>query len=97
MFASGQLSLIGVYMMLTMGTGPARALAGVNAAFAGLDAPGVSLLLPKAAYVAINAAGVAFLAWRLLGSGLLPATSADWLSLLPRRAAAEHAALGLSG
>jgi hypothetical protein len=94
MFTGGQLSLIGVYMMLSMGTTPLRNMLNVRAAFAGLDAPGVSLLVPKAIYLALNAAGTAFVLYKLVASGLLPVTSADWFTLLPMRSSVEHAALG---
>lgn len=94
MFIGQQLSLIGVYMMLTNGTAPLKNLLGINQAFSSVEAPGVSLFLPKLKYAVINAAGVAFLLWKLMSSGLLPVTSADWFTLLPHKTPLEHASLG---
>lgn len=60
--------------------------------FAPVTAPGASLVLAKAAYVALNLLGVGVVGYKLRVMGLLPVTSADWVSLLPARHAAEFSA-----
>lgn len=60
------------------------------AAFATVAVPGVDLLLPRLGYVAINLAGAAVVAWKLRAMGLLPLTSADWVSLLPDTVFVDH-------
>ena len=93
MFVGAQLSLIGVYMLLTTGLAPFKNLLNINKVFESLDARGVDLKTPKATYALINLAGCAFFLWKLSSSGLLPVTSADWFSLLPQRALIEHSSL----
>ena len=63
-----------------------------SAAFAPVTAPGVNLALPKLGFVLLNLLGVGIVAWKLRAMGLLPVTSADWVSLLPARHAAEFSA-----
>lgn len=81
-----------LFFLASMGTAPFRALLNVHAAFAGVDMPGVSLLRPKAVYVAINLAGAALLYWRVRSMGLIPLTSADWVWMLPGRVPVENSA-----
>lgn len=52
----------------------------------------MNLTIPKAIYIGLNSVGTAILVWKLRAMGLLPVTSADWVSLLPPRHAAEHSA-----
>lgn len=52
----------------------------------------MNLTLSKTAYVALNLVGVAVVCYKLLVMGLLPVTSADWVSLLPVRHASEFSA-----
>lgn len=59
------------------------------AAFSSLAAPNVSLLVPKLLYVLLNLIGVGVVGYKLRNMGLLPVTSADWVSLLPLRHPAE--------
>ena len=58
--------------------------------------PGVDLLLPRLGYVAINLAGAAVVAWKLRAMGLLPLTSADWVSMLPDTVFVDHSAAALA-
>ena len=53
------------------------------AAFAGFAVVGAKLGTAKAIYVAINLVGCGIVLWKLRSIGLLPLTSADWVSLLP--------------
>ncbi|KAJ2784217.1 hypothetical protein H4R18_001272 [Coemansia javaensis] len=73
---------------------PLRAIAGVQQAFAGIErgAKGAPLdLTPqKAAFVAINIAGILFGVYRLSIMGLLPTTTSDWLAFLPPKQYLEH-------
>lgn len=62
------------------------------AAFATVAVPGVDLLLPRLGYVVINLAGAAVVAWKLRAMGLLPLTSADWISLIPDTVFTDHSA-----
>jgi hypothetical protein len=55
----------------------------------------VSLLTAKLLYAAINLAGVGVFVWKIRGMGLLPVTSADWVSLLPARLPLEHSATAI--
>ena len=64
-------------------TAPQPAPRAAAAAFASVDVPGVSLLLPRLGYVLLNLVGVAVVIWKVRAMGLLPLTSADWVSLLP--------------
>lgn len=93
MFIGAQLTLIGVYMMLTSGTTPVRNLLNMHQTFTSLEAPGVSLLLPKLKYAVINGAGAAFLVWKLMTSGLLPVVSGDWFTMLPTKVPLEQVGL----
>jgi hypothetical protein len=54
-----------------------------RAAFAPFAVPGARLFVAKAIYVAINLGGSLFMLWKLRSLGVLPATSADWVHLLP--------------
>ena len=57
-----------------------------------MSVPGANLLLSKIVYVGLNIAGLAIVLWKVRAMGLLPLTSADWVSLLPARAATAWAA-----
>ena len=54
-------------------------------AFLPFALPGVNLTPAKALFLLINAVGVGIFLYKLRSLGLLPLTSADWVSLLPRR------------
>ena len=64
------------------------------AAFSTISGPGVSLLVPKLMFVALNLVGVAVVMYKLRVMGLLPLTSADWVSLLPSRYSREWTSVG---
>lgn len=57
--------------------------------------PGVSLLVPKLIYVVINLGSCGLILYKFKSMGLLPLTSADWVSLIPERLAAEHSSMGM--
>jgi hypothetical protein len=84
-----QLSIWTIFIFVPMAIAPVRAIFNVGAAFAPLASSGADLKFAKAVYLLINLAGVGFLAWKLRSMGLLPLTSADWVSLLPVRHATE--------
>ena len=71
---------------------PASPVTAPPAVFAPLSGPGVNLGLPKLIYVVLNLVGVGVVAYKLRVMGLLPLTSADWVSLLPSRHPAEFSA-----
>ncbi|KAJ2613832.1 hypothetical protein H4S08_001999 [Coemansia sp. RSA 1365] len=75
---------------------PLRAIVSVQQTFAGLEraAKGsrLDLSMQKAAFVAINIAGILFGVYRLSIMGLLPTTSSDWLAFLPPKEYMEYSA-----
>ncbi|KAJ2803042.1 hypothetical protein H4R20_003046 [Coemansia guatemalensis] len=75
---------------------PLRAIMSVQQTFAGLEraAKGtrLDLTMQKAAFVAINLAGILFGVYRLSIMGLLPTTSSDWLAFLPPKEYMEYSA-----
>jgi hypothetical protein len=46
-------------------------------------------------YVLLNLVGVGIVAWKLRAMGLLPLTSADWVSLLPTTRFIDHSSLAV--
>jgi hypothetical protein len=60
--------------------------------FAPLSVPGANLTLAKLQYVLLNLLGVGMVFYKLRAMGLVPVTSADWVSLLPTRHAVEYSA-----
>ncbi|KAJ2745213.1 hypothetical protein GGI20_002352 [Coemansia sp. BCRC 34301] len=50
----------------------------------------LDLTMQKAAFVAINVAGLVFGVYRLAIMGLLPTASSDWLSFIPAKQFAEY-------
>lgn len=67
----------------------------LSAVFAPFAVPGANLLAAKLQYVLINLVGVGLLLWRIKTMGLLPFTSADWVSMLPNHiAATEFSSIG---
>ena len=52
-------------------------------AFAQFALPGVNTTVAKALYIAVHAVGCFFICWKLKALGILPITSADWVSLIP--------------
>jgi hypothetical protein len=65
-----------------------------GAVFAPLSVPGARLFMAKAAYVGLNLVGLGVVLWKVKAMGLLPVTSADWVSLLPQRLPLQLAAAG---
>ena len=60
------------------------------AAFAPFALPGVNTFTAKGIYIAIHAVGCFFIAWKLKALGILPITSADWVSLIPAKRFLDH-------
>jgi ER membrane protein complex subunit 4 len=89
-FIGNQLSIFTIFFMASMGTGPIRNLLNMGQAFSGVTAPGANLLIPKLGYLLINLIGVAVILYKLRAMGLLPITSADWISLLPVQIPLEY-------
>jgi hypothetical protein len=54
--------------------------------------PGANLLKAKVIFVGINLLGCGFLIWKVRSMGLLPLSSADWVSLLPLKKTVELSA-----
>lgn len=65
-----------------------------RAVFSPLSVPGARLLTAKAMYVGLNLVGLGVVLWKVRAMGLLPLTSADWVSLLPQRLPLQLAAAG---
>ena len=55
----------------------------------------MDLFLPRLGFVALNLVGVAVVAWKLRAMGLLPLTSADWVSRLPDTRYLDHSAAAM--
>ncbi len=55
------------------------------AEFAPLAVPGARVWPAKALFVALNLVGLGVVLWKVRAMGLLPLTSADWVSLIPDR------------
>ena len=66
------------------------------AAFATVSVPGVDLTAQKLAFIGAQCVGILIVLWKLNAMGLLPLTSADWVSLLPTLVPSEHSAVGWS-
>ncbi|KAJ1722377.1 hypothetical protein LPJ53_003208 [Coemansia erecta] len=69
---------------------PLRTIMTVQQTFAPLERvakgrPALDLTMQKAAFVAINIAGVLFAVYRLSIMGLLPTASSDWLAFIPAK------------
>ncbi|KAJ2000964.1 hypothetical protein GGI04_003934 [Coemansia thaxteri] len=75
---------------------PVRTIMGTQQTFAPLErmATGkkLDLTMQKAAFVAINIAGILFGVYRLSIMGLLPTTTSDWLAFIPAKHYAEYSA-----
>lgn len=54
-----------------------------TAGFAAVSVPGANIFMSKLMYIGLNLAGLAVVIWKIRSMGLLPLTSADWVSLLP--------------
>lgn len=65
-----------------------------GAVFSTVSVPGVDLTAQKLAFVGAQLIGVMIVLWKLNAMGLLPLTSADWVSLLPALIPAEQSSLG---
>lgn len=61
---------------------PATPTPSPTAAFAALDGMNVNLLQPKLLYTALSVVGLAMGIYKVNSMGLLPVTSADWVTLL---------------
>jgi len=48
-----------------------------------VSVPGANIFMSKLMYIGLNLAGLAVVIWKIRSMGLLPLTSADWVSLLP--------------
>ncbi|KAI8321224.1 DUF1077-domain-containing protein [Martensiomyces pterosporus] len=77
---------------------PFRTIMSVQQTFAPLERVGkggsvaLDLSTQKAAFIAINVAGILFGIYRLSIMGLLPTASSDWLAFIPAKQYLEHSA-----
>ena len=85
MFVGNQLALFNLIFLFTFGAQPVANLLATGRTFAPMSVPGANLLLSKLVYVALNVVGLLVVLWKVRAMGLLPLTSADWVSLLPAR------------
>lgn len=86
----------GLHLFSIMMTGmammnPIRALLAIGTAFQNIKVPGreINLTQQKLVYLACVVAGLVVASWKLNKMGLLPLTSADWVTLVPVREAVE--------
>lgn len=88
-----QLSL---WTILMVGYATVKGVKGVLSAGSTFDklpkAPGMDLTLPKLAYFGTQLLQLGVVVYKIGTMGLLPLTSADWVSLLPLRSAVEVSA-----
>ncbi|KAJ2114281.1 hypothetical protein GGI03_006120 [Coemansia sp. RSA 2337] len=76
---------------------PVKTIMSTQQTFAPLERAGkgekkLDLTMQKAAFVAINIAGLIFGVYRLSIMGLLPTASSDWLSFIPAKQFMEYSA-----
>ena len=83
-FVGNQLALFNLIFLFTFGLAPITNLLALGRTFAPMSVPGARLLLSKLVYVALNIVGLLIVLWKVRAMGLLPLTSADWVSLLPK-------------
>lgn len=62
---------------------PINNLLALSKTFAPMSVPGANLFLAKLVYVSLNIVGLLVVLWKVRAMGILPLTSADWVSLLP--------------
>lgn len=90
---------LNLWVILTVGYAVVRGVTGVlqvGSAFSKFPETGVDLTVPKLAYAGTQLANLAVAVYKIGTMGLLPLTSADWVSLLPVRQAVEVSAAALS-
>ena len=68
----------------------------LSTAFEKLNDGTVDLLIPKLIYIGINGIFLAMGLWKCGKMGLLPTTSADWLSYIVRKDILENSGVPLS-
>ena len=94
MFLGHQLPPFNILILMSFGFGPIRNLLSMEQVFAAVSVPGAEVRLPKLLYIALNLVGAAVIMWKFKAMGLLPITSADWVSMLPTRSYVESSAAG---
>lgn len=94
MFVGNQLAFFSIMFLFAFGMGPINNLLAMEKVFSPLSVPGARLLTAKAMYVGLNLVGLGVVLWKVRAMGLLPLTSADWVSLLPQRLPLQLAAAG---
>ncbi|KAJ1424391.1 hypothetical protein B484DRAFT_451534 [Ochromonadaceae sp. CCMP2298] len=73
---------------------PLKAIATVGETFKPFEKEeGLSLYIPKLTFLALQVLSLGVAVYKCSTMGLLPLTSADWISYLPDRPFAEHAGL----
>lgn len=91
---TNQLTVWSIMFFMMLAPTPFRQLFSVEQVFASVSAPGVDLTAPKLAFIGAQCIGVLIVLWKLNAMGLLPLTSADWVSLLPSLEPLERTSLG---
>lgn len=75
---------------------PLKAIASVNESFRHLEKEdGVNLSMPKLIFISVQLVSFAMAMYKLSSMGLLPLTSADWVSYIPEREYQESGVIQL--
>jgi hypothetical protein len=95
LYMSGTTVQIFSIMMLGMAlVNPCKAIATVSETFKPYEKEeGLSLYIPKLTFLALQVLSLGVAVYKCSTMGLLPLTSADWVSYLPERPFAEYAGL----
>tara|TARA_A100001035_G_C27398423_1_gene327470 strand:- start:11 stop:499 length:489 start_codon:yes stop_codon:yes gene_type:complete len=64
---------------------PIKSMVGVTTVFKRFEGDGVDTLMPSLIYIGLQLALLAVALWKCNSMGLLPMTSADWISSIPIR------------
>ena len=75
---------------------PIKAITSVQSHFQPLEADGIDLMTPKAAFIGLNLVGLGIALYKCFMMGLLPLSSTDWVRLVEVPSSTEVAGGGVS-
>ena len=76
------LSIFTIMFTVSFASKPFASIANTNTMYEPFEKTGISLLLPKLAYIAANLVTVAVAAYKFGNMGIIPVQPADWAGLL---------------
>ncbi len=86
------LSIWTIMMIAMFVMNPLKSLFSLNQAFKQFEAKGVSLVVPKLIYFALNLATIGLSIYKFSVMGILPVTPQDWVGLINIKTPVEQAA-----